>query len=712
MSEVNLHPYQQSYRRLLIDTQIPDWDPALLARYDAATAVAAAASAGATALMFYTQSHTGLAHYPAQTGPVHAALRSRDVLAATLEAAHQRGLPVCGYYSVNFNNWAALAHAEWRLAPVTKTVIGGGLLQADRYGICCMNHPGYRDFVHRQVDEILGRYAFDAFFFDMMWWMGVCLCESCRDRYRAETGAQIPQVVDWLDADWCRFQACRERWLTDFIVELRDRVRAVQPGIPVYHNFALALTNWTRAVSFGSAAGHDFLGGDFYGDRSEQLVVSRLMLNLSASRPVEFMTTITANLAEHERLKEPERLEQQVLAATTCGAAFLGIAAFDPDGCLNPAQVEHLGRAYQQLAAYESHLGGTPIEDVAVYFSDDSKMNFADNGQTLAAASAWPPLAYPHLRAVQGACRALQERHWPFGVITRQQLDSLDRHRVLVLPNVLRMDRREVEAIRTWVDGGGCLYASRLSSLTTVDGTRHRDFLLADLFGCSFESIEDGAVVYAEPADQGCREAIAPQRSLPHWLDRRELSGSVRLAPKPAGRTLMTLTLPFGHPSRGSAEGRDWASIHSFPPWTHSAIPTVVEQQVGRGRVIYSAADIEAGESSAHAALFLHLVGRLLGPNRSFEADAHPCVWMSAFDQPDRSRWVVSLLNYQEALPVIPLSEVRLRLLAPASLQFTTIRQLPEARELPVKRLAAGAIEVTLPRLERHAMIAADYRNR
>jgi hypothetical protein len=295
---------------------------------------------------------------------------------------------------------------------------------------------------------------------------------------------------------------------------LRDLVRGLKPGIPVYHNFALALANWTRGLPFASARAHDFLGGDFYGGSAEQLVVSRLMTNLSERRPVEFMTTVTANLAEHERLKPPAVLDAQCLAAAASQAAFLAILPVDPGGQVNAAAADRIRRTFAAVQPYEQHLGGVPVEDVGVYFSDASRMNFAENGVALRQAARGSPIDYPHLLAVSGACRVLAAAHQPFGVVTRRQLGDLGRYRVLILPNVLRMDPEEADAVRDYVHHGGRLYASRYTSLTSTDGTRCRDFMLGDVFGCHFAGTESGPIVYLTPVTADAAATIAPARGL------------------------------------------------------------------------------------------------------------------------------------------------------------------------------------------------------
>lgn len=696
----------RSYRRLLVDTQIPDWDPGFLANYDPVRVADEVVASGAQAVMVYFQSHVGVCNWPVKTGAQHKAFQGRDMVAETLAAMKARNIPVCAYYSVNFNNWAYLEHPDWRIDPLTKGSMG--ILPRARYGLCCMNNQDYRAFVHAQIHEFLDAYDMDAVFFDMMWWAAVCGCASCRARYRRERDAAIPDTVDWLDPAWCTFQKTREEWVTEFIVELRDLVQKKKPALQVYHNFALGLANWTRGISFASAQGHDFLGGDFYGGQTEQLVISRLMLNLSAQTPVEFMTTVGANLIEHVGLKDEQDLALQTFAAVASSSAFLMIAAFDPDGRLNPAVPRRIRAVYDQSAPYEPFLGGQPVEDIAIYFSDDSKMNFADNGTPLSDVVASSAPDYPHFHSVAGACRALQAAHLPFGVITRKQLGILSRYPIVVLPNVLRMTAEEIAAFKEYVNNGGRLYASRWTSLTDSAGRRHDDFMLAAVFGCHYMGEETGRVIYLNPTDPDLRTAIAPQDMLSHGRDERQMSGALRLR-RGTGKPLATLALPYGYPSEGSVAGKDWASIHSSPPWQQVDAPTIVEHTFGKGRTIYAAADLEGGGQAANQALFVTLMRRLLGGPPRFSSATHPAVWMTAFDQPDRRQTIVSFLNYQSDPPVLPIARVPFELRPPQGYAFGAVKLLPGGAPLTVTRAKDGAVTGALTNLGLFAMIAVEW---
>lgn len=680
--ELRARRYRETRRRLLIDMHIPDWDDLFLSRYEPRNLAESAKRVSAEGVMLYFQSHVGLCYYPTRVGVRHRAAARRDLAGEACEALTEAGIAVCAYYSVNFNNRAWLDHPDWRLQPAAPATVG--LLPRERYGIVCLNNTDYRAFVDAQIDEIAA-YPVDAFFFDMVWWNGICTCGACRSRYRAEADAELPEKIDWSSAAWTNFQTARERWLAELAVALRERARTAQPGADVYHNFALGLSNWTRGVTFASVAGHDFLGGDFYGGRAEQLLITRLMLNLTPSRPAEFMTTAATGLTEHTRLRSITQIQTKALAALATDAAFLAIIAIDPDGTIDAGALHSVGAAFEISRPFDSFAGGDPVEDIGVYCSDFSKMNADEKQRSIGEA---PPASmpdYPHFEALVGACRILQQAHIPFGVVTRANLADLSRWPAMVLPNVQRMAPEEIAAFRDYVREGGRLYASRTTSIRDVDGGSATDFQLADLFGCHFEAEEEGRLIYAR--------AVAwpePRRTLAHWKGNEGRAGTLRIR-LGNGEALVALTLPYGHPHPGTVSDTHWASIHSSPPWKDDGRPLVVRNRFGGGVSIYSAFDMEAGQSAEHDALFLSLIRDLLPESSRVEADTHPHVWLSAFRQPNRV--VVYLLNYQVEEPVLPVPAARVRVRIPAGRRCLDVRRAPDLARVEHEEGEPGLIE-------------------
>jgi hypothetical protein len=685
---------------MLVDMEVPDWDKRFLRQFDPIAKADLYARAGAESVMFSCKALTGLCFWPTEVGAMHPGIGGRDVVGETATALAERGIASCAYYSVIYDNWAYEQHPEWRVEPLLKRTSAPS--PADRHGLCCPNNPGYRDFIAAQIADLYSRYDFDCAFCDMSFWPGVCGCPHCRERLRVEEGIDLPETINWTDRAWCSFQAARERWIVDFQALVTGAMRQARPGIAVYHNFAPAPANWVLGTPFTMTKESDFLGGDLYGDAVEQLVIIKLMNNLSRSRPVEYMTFATTSAYEHVRLKTPDHMRSQVLAATSLGAAFMFIDAVDPVGTANPRVYDRVGEAFAASVPFDPWLGGEAIEDVAVYFSSESKMDFAENGTSVREPVAFGP--YPHREALRGACRILQRAHIPFGVITRGQLGDLDRYRVLVLPNVLRMDADEVSAVRAFVERGGRLYASGYSSLVETTGARHDDFMLADVFGCRLDHEEEGRVMFARPATARTRKIFDPQLHLTASPLPGSLAGGLlRLRPGRGTRVLATLSLPYGHPAMGHVDKRNWGSIHASPPWDDTDEPVVVERRHGNGRAVYSSFDIEREESDANDRLFAALIADLLGKDASFVCDTHPGVWVSAFRGPAEDATTVTLLNSPAAL--VPAAKLRLR--AQDGRRWTGLEEVPSRRPVRYRVAADGSLRATLRRLPELTMLAA-----
>ena len=494
--------YQKARRRILVDMHIGDWDPGFLAKYSSREMVENYKRAGADAVMFYCQSHVGLCNWPTKSGKQHANLAGRNLVAESVELLREAGIASCAYYSAIFNNWAFLEHPEWRMIPEPK----------GRYGMCCPDNEGYREFCRRQLNELVRGYGFDGLYIDMTYWESICQCPSCRDRFRMQHGGEIPQTINWFDKDWCALVSAREMWMDDFEAMLVSTVKAIRPDLPMYHNFATAFLPWVLGVSFERTRNHDFLGGDFYGDPIEQVLAGKLLRNITRNCPPEFQTSRCHTGGDHERTKSAARLQAQAAGMVLHGGAFMIIDAINPDGTINPPVYERMRGAFDLYARYQPFMGGEALEDVAVYFSGDSKMNFSHNGRSAVDA---PRTPMPHHQAVRSWCRILTQAHLPFGVITRQHLADLSRYKVVILPNVLRMSREEVEAIRQYVAGGGSVYASRYTSLVQTQGVLHGDFMLADVFGChygGFDAGRRGLLQNAQPGTGGVHlPAALPQ---------------------------------------------------------------------------------------------------------------------------------------------------------------------------------------------------------
>ena len=176
---------------------------------------------------------------------------------------------------------------------------------------------------------------------------------------------------------------------------------------------------------------------------------------------------------------------------------------------------------------YYPHLGGNRVADVGVFYSLESKFSFSGNGRNVRQADA----SDSHTPAVMQAASRLIAAHVPFSVLTKNSLNKLDRLKVLILSNVNAMDGEECEAIRSWVRGGGCLYASGPSSLVDKRGKLHEDFMLGDVFGVSLleKPNWDGYIHYVAPTREGAQYFTEFSEKYPAYT--RDLGMKVKARP-------------------------------------------------------------------------------------------------------------------------------------------------------------------------------------
>jgi hypothetical protein len=338
------------------------------------------------------------------------------------------------------------------------------------------------------------------------------------------------------------------------------------------------------------------------------------------------------------------------------------------------------------------HLGGERVEDIAIYYSLESKFNMSSNGRP----AGNPDTSDTHTQSSMQVASRLIRSHLPFGVITKKSMMELGRFKVLILSNVHMMDQDECDQIRQWVQSGGKLIATGGSSLVTKQGKKLDDFMLSDVFGVSIVK-EDWSdrKHYLSPTSSG--GDIFPEFSELYPAFTSGIGFEVRA--HESASVLATTTLPW--PRQDNSR---FSSIHSDPPWKKTLQPEIVQNRFGKGESIYCASLVENMENAGSA--FVQLVRRLHADYR-FEVDAPGCVEATLFRQEDRKRYLLSLLNFQQELPNIPISDIRCRLNLPDTIGV--VRHLKDGAEITALR-TGSSLEFTAPRLETLSLFELTWR--
>jgi len=682
---------------------IEDWDERFLSKLDPKNYVKMLKLANVKSAMIYANSHVGYCYWPTRTGHMHRGIRGRDVLGEIIDLCHKEGIDVIVYYSLIFNNWAYEHHPEWRIIDLDGQASRERSGQAGRYGVCCPNSPGYRKFVLDQIEELGKNYEFEGIFFDMTFWPAVCYCSNCKRRYKEETGENPPTTINWDDPSWIKFQRKREEWLAEFASMATSAIKKYKPEVAVEHQSSTVAASWMLGVTSLLSEQCDFLGGDFYGGVLQQSFICKLYYNLTPNMPFEFMTSICyPSLKDHTTTKPRELIEARAFLTIAHNGAFLIIDAIDPIGTLEERRYRMIGEIFDEISRYEKYLGGELCQDVAIYFSFNSKMNFIENGAR-ASASRRPFEAFavklPHVEAALGAAETLRTKHIPFGVITDKNLKELSRFQVVILPNVLRLSDEEADAIKEYIAAGGSVYASKFTLKSK----------LSEILGATYIGETEEKVTYIAPTPEGkaLLSGITKEYPLSIYPTHPSISGSqIKAEFSSREGVIATITLPYTNPDDPSK----FASIHSNPPGVPTDYPAIICKKFGKGRIMWSSASIEtyATQSLKHRSIFANIIKSLAQNPFSFEATAPEYVEIIHFHKPEEKRYLINIVNFQSeiGIPNIPVHDILLKLRIKG--KPVNVMSLPDETSIPFEQ-SGNCINIKVPAVKIFRMLALDY---
>ena len=564
-------------------------------------------------------------------------------------------------------------------------------INTNRYGICCPNSIPYRDFVKSQLKELIENYRFNGIFVDMSFWPVVCYCDNCRKRYTDEIGGSIPEQINWDDPVWTGFQSKRVEWMIEYSFDLTDYIKSFDDSLSVQHNYALALLGWLVGVDDMSSDAHDYLGGDRYGGFIDQSFTCKLYYNLTKNFPLEYMSSrCHPDLGEHTTIKSRDMLSLHTYLAMAHNAAFLFIDAIDPAGTLNRKVYERMGEIFNDSNKFEPYLGGSLVEDIAIYFSFNSKIDLSKNGsRTLLYFGDIMGDKIPHIDSAIGATIALKEGHIPFGVIAKKNIDKLLKYRTIVLPSIDIFDSVEIDAISDYVKNGGTLY---------ISGERSSKYF-GDLLGIKYVKQTGEDKTYISPTKEG--EDILVEISGKAPLS---INGPQTIIENVGDAVVLAkIVLPYTNPKDGSK----FASIHSNPPGIYTDNPSIISKNIGKGKIIWSSFPIESIDNEPHRTNFLNLIKSLDSEELSFKSDAPPETEITLFDQPDNNRYILNLINLQERRKVLPVYNFNVSVNT-GNKKIDRVLLLPDKTELDYT-IDGPWVEIPIDKLHIYKMISIEY---
>ncbi len=619
--------YKRSYFRNLVDMHIPDTDEKLLSKFDPEEYARLVALSGVDHAIIYTSNCLGITFF--DTDNAHGNMNGRDFVGERIDALRRHGVGVIVYYNI-WNRTSALAHPDWAQKRISRHP---GSMN-DRFKRCCLNSEGFRALVAKQTRELAERYDFDGVWIDMIDWFDcICGCDSCKKKFKAETGLDFPEYIDWNDGTWWQLRRARERWLGEFLDIVRTSITSVKPEATVTFQNAAWKRGFESGVTQESMDRSEFLAGDFYASPIAYSVTCKFLNNATRSRPIEFMTSLCADLSEHTTSKTEHELTLSVHGAIAHNTAFTFIDAIDPLGTMNAKRYERMKEIGEKTRTLRENISPDArlVSDVTLYLNHDSLLE--DMGRIRIEDY---KLKYYLGARLTSFATAMIEGHVAYDINLKKNLGGI-RSQTVYIPDMRVISREEVDALTAFVKAGGRLVVSNLTGTIDPDRGYRDDFALAELLGVHYESVTDKDIVYFNATDAGTPYFDGYDEGYPVAVN----AHGVLVRADRDTEILATMALPVSN----SDDADHFSSAISNPPYDYTDYPAITRHRVGLGEAIYIAAPLEDGKQDMQKRLIRGLVAPT---ERLVTANAPKWLEVLLYDDAENERYILNCFNTME----------------------------------------------------------------
>jgi hypothetical protein len=462
---MDVHWYVEQRWRGHIDWLSPAW---IQSRddFDAHLWVDQFEHAGFSTFIFYSKFHDGYCMWPSKYSKIKP---ERDFLGEIVSEAHNRGMRVVVYYSTVPDRQAAEEHPDWRCVPVP--------LPKDEfdfpipYPSCCVNNPGYREYMLGQLREIQETYNTDGFWMDLFQpgafdaYRG-CICQHCKTKYSLLTnGGSLPSTQNSVE-----FRLWERDYMLELLREIRDIVDADNVRRALTFNGAGVIGGGHPTDASGMNARPGYLDLTRYVDclSWEEHVSNGVELDYfcrylrSACKPYE-ISTHTSTEPQSWTFKGTDLLLLEHMTIQAHGG--ISSCSLEPTGKghIPDFYVEQLAEISHYVRELEPYLVKTrPVYDVAMLA-----------GAPMGLSNSW----YDP-RASGGWATALLERHIPFSWVFRDT--NLSAFPLVIFDGEYPLDEELAGELSDYVRNGGSLLVEHNGAAFDRPGG---EYLLKEVLG-------------------------------------------------------------------------------------------------------------------------------------------------------------------------------------------------------------------------------------
>jgi hypothetical protein len=534
-------------RTMIAEGYNPPFYPSL--DYDPTKAVRIALDLNCDSMRYPAASY--YAYFPTKSGyPIHPELKG-DPMQESLRLLRKAGLRTVAYIPLN-HPFMSIESKDPRYLEWCKRFIDGSPMITSHYGFQrfyegCLNSPIHEVATNLTV-EVLD-YDFDVLYFDgpyqgMNHALDFCHCIHCQAAYSKRFGKMIPDQRTCSMEELLQYQA----WMRDDVVlaffrNLRQKIREKRDVPVLFNDTSLLSRREWRARAIPIADGFMFEAAE-----TPEGKLFNLQLGRSTGKIIwTYLGSHTEYNREHLKnnavrgwfsypLEEQEMLIDGATAtAAGAGCVYWGLSRFfyQPE----PPLSYESGRYVKELFTFQqkhAHVlrGLNSRPQVGILVSSQT-IDWYNGSKFVRSAYA----NYYH--GAFDLLKSLSIESEPF-LDWRMTSELLARYAMIYVPNAACLSDEQCGMLRCYVELGGVLVATHLTSIADQHGRVRNHFGLGDVFGASFLQAEPfeypdlylnplrGALIPQDPqvmlikADGGTVQAITHDRG-----NRRDLGPAV-----------------------------------------------------------------------------------------------------------------------------------------------------------------------------------------
>jgi hypothetical protein len=486
-------------RALICEAYNPPFYPSL--DFRAPRAVEIARALNADSLRYPAASY--FAYFPTKSGyPVHPELKG-DPMRETAVLCRRDGLKLIAYVPLN-HPFMDASSKDPRYQDWCKRTAAGAPMTTEHYGFAryfegCLNSP-VRDVIRTLVREVLTEYPVDVMYFDgpyqgMQMAREYCHCKYCEAAYRKRFGKPVPDQSGKLSrADEIEYT----NWMASevviaFLDEIHRMIRATRDVPVLFNDTSLLSRREWRNRAIPVVDGFMYEAAETPEDK-----LFNLQLGHSTGKVIwSYVGSHTEYNREHlkdERVRGwfsyPVESEELLIDGATALAGSAGIVYWG------------LSRFFYQPQPPTAYDSGRYVKET-FDFSEKHRQLFSEvkplpvagvlvGDQTIDWYAGKHFVSKAYENYYRGAWQAMTDLSYdsePFldYLMTPEQLK---RYYLVWAANAVCLSDRQCAMLRDYVEGGGMLIATHLTSVADEYGKVRPNFGLAGVFGAQFDSSE------------------------------------------------------------------------------------------------------------------------------------------------------------------------------------------------------------------------------